>query len=502
MVRLFLISVLFSVCLATNLNDLTPEQVDQKHDGALFVQYYQPTCASCQQLEPTWNTLIDTNKNDYFGKLNCAKYGDYCQSKGIVRFPTIQSKRLFSDEWNEFSGLDTLAAMQTFVNNDKSVQLKRVEDVESIISSKKPWFIKFYAPWCGHCKNLAPIWEKLAVKLQDKEINLAEVNCEDNKDICSKYKVTGLPTLTLFVHGGKVKYNGGERSLEKLEQYAITMSGSPVHFTTDANLAQSLKKSDVNFVYVYDKEEKDISMLEENAPKYFDSIPFYKTNDPKTISRFNLKSLPAFIIVKDNGHVTYNEDITFNSWIEKEKTPLVTRVLPHNSNSILKGADDHRYVVLGMTKPDDIESETKLRDMAKQNKKEDAIFAVLDGVLFTNYVSRVYGITVNQLPSVVILDKKNQVYHNKNAEEKVLSLEDTKSILNTLMAADTLEGISTAPSKTMSSVVQLFNYVGDHWIAFTSGVVILFVALFVLMMKDDPVPSKVDSKSEKDKKDD
>jgi hypothetical protein len=191
--------------------------------------------------------------------------------------------------------------------------------------------------------------------------------------------------------------------------FYFSFTSSPVHFTTDNDLIQSLKKYDVNLVYIYDKEEKNIPMLEEIAPKYFESVPFYKTNDPKTVSRFNLKSLPALIMVKDNGHVVYSDDIPLSSWIEKEKIPLVTRVLPHNSNSILKGTDDHRYVVLGMTKPGDIESETKLRDMAKQNKKQDALFAVLDGVLFTNYVSRVYGVSVNQLPSVVILDKKVDV---------------------------------------------------------------------------------------------
>ena len=52
------------------------------------------------------------------------------------------------------------------------------------LHSDKPWFIKFYAPWCGHCKHLAPIWAELYESHSD--INFAKVDCTDNlaKDLC------------------------------------------------------------------------------------------------------------------------------------------------------------------------------------------------------------------------------------------------------------------------------------------------------------------------------
>jgi len=67
----------------------------------------------------------------------------------------------------------------------------------------KLWFIKFYAPWCGHCKKLAPTWKELGDAYADNaDINIAHVDCVADKSTCKAAEVKGYPTLKLY-HGGQ-----------------------------------------------------------------------------------------------------------------------------------------------------------------------------------------------------------------------------------------------------------------------------------------------------------
>lgn len=71
---------------------------------------------------------------------------------------------------------------------------------------------QFYAPWCGHCKRLAPIWETLSNEVAAKGVNakVAKIDCTVARDACAANGIRGYPTLLLFKNGQKegVRYSG------------------------------------------------------------------------------------------------------------------------------------------------------------------------------------------------------------------------------------------------------------------------------------------------------
>jgi len=70
-------------------------------------------------------------------------------------------------------------------------------------------FVKFFAPWCGHCKKLAPLWEQVGEAfLSDSTVTIAKVDCTQAQDLCKGLGIEGLPTFTIFSHGSHVGYTG------------------------------------------------------------------------------------------------------------------------------------------------------------------------------------------------------------------------------------------------------------------------------------------------------
>lgn len=89
------------------------------------------------------------------------------------------------------------------------------------LTDGKTVFIKFFAPWCGHCKKMAPDWEKLSGEWEGHEIGLvAEVDCTaDGKPLCDANGVKGFPTLKYGDPSSLDDYNGG-RSFNDLSTFA------------------------------------------------------------------------------------------------------------------------------------------------------------------------------------------------------------------------------------------------------------------------------------------
>ena len=90
---------------------------------------------------------------------------------------------------------------------------KTLIDNEHDGNTDNSWFVKFYAPWCGHCKKLAPTWIEFEQKYGDMG-NVGEVDCTVETTLCEDYEIRGYPTL-LFFHvddpDEPIHYNGDRR---------------------------------------------------------------------------------------------------------------------------------------------------------------------------------------------------------------------------------------------------------------------------------------------------
>ena len=113
---------------------------------------------------------------------------------------------------------NTINMFQNMLVPDSVVVLNDDNFEEHIQNAGKGLLVKFYAPWCGHCKNMASDYNAAAAELKEEGIVLADLDATVNSKTSSMYGVKGFPTLKWFYENGLVmEYNGGRTKDKILE---------------------------------------------------------------------------------------------------------------------------------------------------------------------------------------------------------------------------------------------------------------------------------------------
>jgi protein disulfide isomerase family A protein 3 len=105
-------------------------------------------------------------------------------------------------------------------NSANAVKVAVAKNFDELVTkNEKDVLIEFYAPWCGHCKKLTPIFDELGEKMAAEDVEIVKLDATAN-DVPPQFDVKGFPTLFWLPKGSKkpVSYNGG-RELDDFVKY-------------------------------------------------------------------------------------------------------------------------------------------------------------------------------------------------------------------------------------------------------------------------------------------
>jgi len=245
---------------AVNIDDLSPEELAELNgepappqgpsevvvltDGTFddtvrnsgigwFIEFYAPWCGHCKSLAPTWERLARGTKGRYkVAKVDCTTETELKTRFGVEGFPTL--KFINDSQVYDYAGDRSLKYLKRFARKDhvdaptqpiqnkgfspapkpqpppepeyhnpntKVVTLSEANFTDTTTSGR--WLVEFYAPWCGHCKPLAPVWDELATEAESftgkQAFKVAKVDASANEALAKQYQVTGYPTIKLIV---------------------------------------------------------------------------------------------------------------------------------------------------------------------------------------------------------------------------------------------------------------------------------------------------------------
>ncbi len=355
-----------------------------------------------------------------------------------------------------------------------SIPLTADSFTQLVTNTKDGWFIKFYAPWCNHCKAMAPAWNEMGRDFRGR-LNIGEVNCDVESRLCKEIKIRGYPTLMFFKSQEHIEYDG-LRGLGDLMSFATKAMQSGVRDVDAAEFEAVQKKEEVIFLYFYDTATTadDFEILDKTSLQLIGHAPLLKTSSSILASRFRATTFPKLMVIRDGKPQYYTalapkdmrDSKRILAWMRSTWLPIVPELSAANSHEIMQ----NRIVVLAALDPEDPQfeeqksmlkaaayewtdhraSEDQAGKQQQRDKKQEQIesaeakgdqkaiekakgiqvhtperrevgFAWVNGVFWEKWLDRAYNFNIaSDGPRIIINEEDQKQYWDTNADGKLI----------------------------------------------------------------------------------
>ncbi|SJX66515.1 probable Pig2-related to protein disulfide isomerase [Sporisorium reilianum f. sp. reilianum] len=337
-------------------------------------------------------------------------------------------------------------------------------------SGQGPTFVKFFAPWCPHCKAMAAAFKQLSESLKGR-VNALEVDCDANRALCASYDIRGYPVLRLYDQGHAKEYTGGRNHEAMLKWVLKAVSSSGLKPVSSSNELVSLAKdNEVLFLYLHSPGTpvEEVHAVEAASQVLSDArAPIFVSSEPALLGRYasalaqdRSVSVPAtsgLLVFKDHsiaqpvsvlnpstlrasdsasGQAVYSQQATSQiaAFLSREQYSLVTELTAANFEEVVRNKEDALVVLAALSdayhgaqqadtpaegialKEVEIAAlrlialEWRLKKASKSARQ--VVFAWIDADRWKSPLKKLYGIDATKVPAAVLVDGNKLQYYD------------------------------------------------------------------------------------------
>lgn len=370
--------------------------------------------------------------------------------------------------------LNTLVILSVFgaiygeadVKTEDGVLVLTTDNFESVIKNNEFVLVEFYAPWCGHCKTLAPEYAKAAKELEEKgsAIKLGKVDATEETKLAEDYGVRGYPTLKFFRSGSPIEYGGG-RQADDIVNWLGKKTGPAALEIESVEAAETFIKSQpvvvVGFFKDRESAEAKTFLSVANA---VDDFQFAITSNEDVYAKYEAKC-GSIVLFKnfDEGKSVYDGESTeeaIKKFVTVQSMPLIVD-FNHESAQKIFGGDIKSHLLMFISKEaGHIEKYAEpAKELAKQFRDKVLFVTINADEEDHNRILEFFGMKKEEVPSMRLIRLEDDMakYKPKDAELSPANIESfVQSFLDGklkqhLLSQELPEDWDKTPVKTLVS---------------------------------------------------
>jgi len=301
----------------------------------------------------------------------------------------------------------SVAFVHAEIEEDEGVLVLKTDNFDAAVADNEFVLVEFYAPWCGHCKALAPEYVKAAATLVEEGLTakLGKVDATIETELGEKFGVRGYPTLKFFRNGVPSEYAGGRQAADIVAW--LKKKTGPAAATLTVESAKALAEAEDVVVFgLFADVESDEAKVFLEAAAGNDELPFGISADAAVIAEYGVEANTIVLLKKfDEGKNTLaaaGADVAaIKDFVSSNQLPTVIEFTQQSAQKIF-GGEVKNHLLLFISKASEAYQATfEQYKAAATDFKGKVLFIYIDIDDDDNQrILEFFGLKIDECPTV------------------------------------------------------------------------------------------------------